>query len=60
MEPYPRQHSICSSIMVDEDEDVKFATVKMEFGNICFRLLVVYGPQEGDHMDQINNFCLSR
>ena len=28
----------------------------MEFGNICFRLLVAYGPQEGDHIDQINNF----
>ena len=28
----------------------------MEFGNIGFRLLVVYGPQEGDHIDQINHF----
>ena len=23
---------------------------------MCFRLLVVYGPQEDDHIDQINNF----
>ena len=50
------KHGICSSIMVDEGENAEFATVKMKFGNICFRLLVVYGPQEGDHIDQLNNF----
>ena len=42
--------------MVDEGEDAKFATVKMEFGNMYFRLLVVYGPEEGDHFDKINHF----
>ena len=47
---------ICSSITVDEGENAEFATVKMEFGDISFRLLVVYGPQEGDHIDQINHF----
>ena len=51
------KHGICSSIMFDEDKNAEFATVKMEFGNICFRLLVVYGLQEGDHIDQINDFC---
>ena len=51
------KHGICSSIMVDEGENAEFATVKMEFGNVCFRLLVVYGPQEGDHIHQINKFC---
>ena len=49
------KHDICSSIMVDEGENAEFATVKMEFGNICFRFLVVYGPQEGDHIHQIND-----
>ena len=42
--------------MAVEGENAEFATVKMEFGNICFRLLVVYGPQEGDHLYQMNNF----
>ena len=42
--------------MVDEGENAEFATVKLEFGNISFRLLVVYGLQESDHIDQINNF----
>ena len=50
------RHGICSSIMVDEGEDAEVATVKMEFGNMCFRLLVVYGPQESDHIDKINQF----
>ena len=50
------RHGICSSIMVDEGEDAEFATVKMEFGNMYFRLLVVYGPQESDHIDKINQF----
>ena len=50
------KHGICSSIVVDECENAELATVKMEFGNISFRLLVVYGPQEGDHIDQINHF----
>ena len=50
------KHGICSSIMVDEGENAEFATVKMEHGNVYFRLLVVYGPQEGDHIGQINNF----
>ena len=47
-------HGICLSIMVDEDGDAEFAVVKMEFGNVYFRLLVVYGPQESDHIDKIN------
>ena len=38
--------AVCSSIIVDEGENAEFATAKMEFGNVCFRLLVVYGPQE--------------
>ena len=42
--------------MADEGENAEFATVKMEFGNIRFRLLVVYGPREGDHLYQMNNF----
>ena len=42
------KHGICSSIMADEGENAEFATVKMEFGNICFRLLVVHGLQEVD------------
>ena len=50
------KHGISSSIMVDEGEDAEFATVKLEFGSICFRFPVVYGQQEGDHQDQINNF----
>ena len=50
------KHGICSSIVVDNGEISEFATAKMESGNICFRLLVVYGPQEGDHIDKINNF----
>ena len=50
------KHGICYSIMVDKGENAEFATVKMEFGNISFRLLVMYGPQEGDHIDQINHF----
>ena len=50
------RHGICSSIMVDEGEDAEFATIKMEFGNMYFRLLVVYGPQEGDHIDKMNHF----
>ena len=50
------KHGKCSSIVVDEGENAEFATVKMEFGNVSFRHLVVYGPQEGDHIDQINNF----
>ena len=49
-------HGICSSTMADESENAEFATVKMEFGNISFRLLVVYGLQEGDHIDQTDNF----
>ena len=49
-------HGICSSIMVDEGEDAEFVTVKMEFGNMYFRLLVVYGAQESDHIDKINQF----
>ena len=50
------RHGISSSIMVDEVEDAEFATVKMKFGNMYFRLLVVYGPQESDHIDKINQF----
>ena len=50
------KHGICCSIMVDEGENSEFATAKMKFGNICFRLLVVYGPQEGDHVEQILQF----
>ena len=50
------RHGICSSIMVSEGEDAEFATVKTEFGNVYFSLLVVYGPQEGDHIDKINHF----
>ena len=42
--------------MVNEGEDAELATVKMEFGNICFRLLVAYGPQEGGHINEIDNF----
>ena len=42
--------------MVDEGEDAEFATVKMEFRNMYFRLLVVCGPQESDHIDEINQF----
>ena len=45
------RHGICSSNMVDEGENAELATVKIEFRNICFRLLVVYGLQEGDHID---------
>ena len=50
------KHGTCSSIMVDEGENAEFVTAKMEFGNMCFRFLVVYGLQEGDHIDQISNF----
>ena len=50
------RHGICSAIMVDEGEDSEFAKVKMEFWNMYFRLLVIYGLQEGDHIDKINNF----
>ena len=57
------KHGIRFSIM-DEGENAGFPAVKMESGNICFRLLVVYGSQEGDHIDQIPFFtvkiCLSR
>ena len=42
--------------MVGEGEDAELATVKIEFGNMYFRLLVAYGPQEGDHIDKINHF----
>ena len=42
--------------MVDEGEDAELAPVKMEFGNMYFRLLVVYGPREGDHIDKIHHF----
>ena len=50
------RHGISSSIMFDEGEDAEFATVKMKFGNMYFRLLEVYGPQKGDHIDKINQF----
>ena len=39
------KHGTCSSIMVDKGENAEFAAVKMEFGNIYFRLLVVYGRE---------------
>ena len=48
------KHGTFSSIMVDEGENAEFVTAKMKCG-ICFRLLVVYGP-EGDHRDEIINF----
>ena len=40
------KHGVYSSVMVDKGERAEFATVKLELENICFRLLVVYGPQE--------------
>ena len=54
--PHSVSSSVSSSIIVDEGEDAEFATVKMEFGKMYVRLLVVYGPQESDHIDKINQF----
>ena len=42
--------------MIDYGENAEFITVRLCFGLECIRLILAYGPQEGDARDEIEDF----
>ena len=42
--------------MVDKGEQAEFITVRLGFGAVPVRIILVYGPQEKDNMNTVSNF----
>ena len=50
------KHGLCSSLVIDYGENAEFITVRLCFGLESIRLILAYGPQEGDAKDEIEDF----
>ena len=40
------RQGLCKALMVDHGETAEFLTVKLILGGNCYRIILVYGPQE--------------
>ena len=49
------KHGLCSSLVIDYGENAEFITVRLCFGLESIRLILAYGPQEGDAKDEIED-----
>ena len=47
------RHGLCTSVMVDKGEEAEVITVRLDFGAVFFRIILVYGPQEKDNINTI-------
>ena len=50
------RHGLCTSVMVDKGEEAGFITVRLGFGAVFVRIILVYGPQEKDNINTISRF----
>ena len=50
------KYGLCSSIMVDKGDEAEFITVRFRFDDQHIRLVLVYGPQENDSVNKIQDF----
>ena len=50
------KYGLCSSIMVDKGDEAEFITVRLRFDDQHIRLVLVYGPQENDSVNKIQDF----
>ena len=50
------KHGLCTSVMVDKGEEAEFITVRLGFGAVFVRIILVYGPQEKDNINNISSF----
>ena len=50
------KYGLCSSLVIAYGENAEFITVRLCFGLESIRLISVYGPQEGDAKDEIEDF----
>ena len=50
------KYGLCSSIMVDKGDEAEFITVCLRFDDQHIRLVLVYGPQENDSVNKIQDF----
>ena len=50
------RHGLCTSVMIDKDQGAEFMTVRLGFGAVVVRMILVYGPQEKENINTVSSF----
>ena len=51
------RHGLYTSVMIDKGQGAEFITVRLGFGALFVRMILVYGPQEKENINTISSFC---
>ena len=50
------RHGLCTSVMIDKGQGAEFITVRLGFGAVFVRMILVYGPQEKENINTVSSF----